>query len=575
MKHSIKYSIILTWTLFAAAALFPQESLKSTEEEYYDFLSLQGITKRPYLNYRTLSDSDWTIMEETVWTEDEAGTITEKTAALLHVWQNNYLGKRRFINRNKKLSWKIYGPDWYNSFNTAAPYGQNDGALWQGRGYNTTLSAGARFEAYGLEATLKPQISFSQNMAFDIIEPHSAYKNPAFTGKAGSYGYYGLAYIDAPQRLGNKPFFIFDWGDTEIRYTWKNLTVGFGTQTIWLGSAKLNPIIHSNNAASYPKLDLGLRRTSVYLPKLGWYLGDFEVRGWWGQLSESDWFDNDDSNNKNLIAGFSAAWAPPYLTGFSIGVNRTMLSRWNNLGSYGLFKIYNPKMSTDAGTDESDQRFSLVLDYLMPKVGFEVYFEWARNDHSPNSDYVFRYPFHSQAWTFGAQKAFELPNELKLQVLLELTFLETSADYDRLINWSSSFYVHHRIIQGHTNRGQWLGAGIGTGGNSQYLGVRLYYKRGSADFFIQRRNPDLDYTMYIDSERYKSEYENSNFIAEANIRAHLSVGLAAEYFVLSQLSLTGVYIFTNERNPLNKANEDKSSKHRFNNTLQLGVKYRI
>ncbi len=181
----------------------------------------------------------------------------------------------------------------------------------------------------------------------------------------------------------------------------------------------------------------------------------------------------------------------------------------------------------------------------------------------------------SQAWTFGAQKAFELPKELKLQVLLELTFLETSADYDRLINWSSSFYVHHRIIQGHTNRGQWLGAGIGTGGNSQYLGFRLYHKRGSADFFMQRRNPDLDYTMYIDSERYKSEYENSNFIAEANIRAHLSVGLAAEYFALPQLSLTGAYIFTDERNPLNQSNADKSSKHRFNNTIKLGAKYRF
>ena len=150
------------WILFAAASLFPQEALKSTEEDYYDFLSLQGLTKRPYLNYRTLSDSDWNIMEETVQIENDDGTVTEKTSAKPHVWQHNYLGKRCYINGNKKLSWKIYGPDWYNSFNTAAPYGQNDGALWQGRGYNTSLTAGARFEAYGLELTLKPQISFSQ-----------------------------------------------------------------------------------------------------------------------------------------------------------------------------------------------------------------------------------------------------------------------------------------------------------------------------------------------------------------------------------------------------------------------------
>ena len=59
-----------TFILFFPLAfyIFSQESLKSAEEEYYDFLSLQGITSRPYLNYRTLSDSDWTIMEETVRT---------------------------------------------------------------------------------------------------------------------------------------------------------------------------------------------------------------------------------------------------------------------------------------------------------------------------------------------------------------------------------------------------------------------------------------------------------------------------------------------------------------------------
>ena len=564
---SYKYFCAGLLAFASVFSVFSQEALKSTEEEYYDFLALQGITKRPYLNYRTLSDSDWSFIKSSV--------AEEESADISHVWQNNYLGKKRFINGNKKLAWKIYGPEWYNSFNTAAPYGQNDSALWQGRGYNTSLTGGARFEAYGVEMTLKPQLSFSQNMAFDIIEPHKDYKNSAFAGKAGSYGYYGIPSIDVPQRFGDKPFFTFDWGDTEIRYTWKNLTVGFGTQTIWLGPAKLNPIIHSNNVPSYPKFDLGLRRTSVYLPKLGWYLGDFELRGWWGQLTESDWFDNNDSNNKNLIAGFSAAWAPPYLTGFSIGVNRTMLSHWNDIGAYSLFKIYNPKMSTDAGSDENDQRFSLVFDYLLPKAGFEVYLEWARNDFSPNLDFIIRYPFHSQAWTFGTQKAFELPKELKLQILLELTFLETSADYDRLINWSSTFYAHHQIIQGYTNRGQWLGAGIGTGGNSQYLGIRLYHKQGSVDFFVQRRNPDLDYTMYIDSKRYKTEYENGNFIAEANIRAHFTFGLVAEYFILPQLSITGAYIFTDERNPLNKANENHSSKHRFNNTIQLRLKYRI
>ena len=208
-------------------SIFSQEALKSTEEEYYDFLALQGITKRPYLNYRTLSDSDWTFIDDGTDTEENA--VADKNVDTAHVWQNNYLGKRRFINGNKKLAWKIYGPEWYNSFNTAAPYGQNDGALWQGRGYNTSLTGGARFEAYGVELTLKPQLSFSQNMAFDMLP--SAYVNEY--GYFWRYNYlHNNSGIDWPQRFGDKPFFTFDWGDTEIRYTWKNLTIGFGTQNV-------------------------------------------------------------------------------------------------------------------------------------------------------------------------------------------------------------------------------------------------------------------------------------------------------------------------------------------------------
>ena len=59
-----KNQFICTILFSLSFALFSQEALKSIEEEYYDFLSLQGITERPYLNYRTLSDSEWNIKEE-------------------------------------------------------------------------------------------------------------------------------------------------------------------------------------------------------------------------------------------------------------------------------------------------------------------------------------------------------------------------------------------------------------------------------------------------------------------------------------------------------------------------------
>jgi hypothetical protein len=457
--------------------------------------------------------------------------------------------------------------------NTAAPYGQNDGALWQGRGVNAALTGGVRLEAYGVELTFKPQVSLSQNAVCDYIQPN--YSGSDYQGKAAVYGYYGLKHIDAPQRFGDKLFFIWDWGDSEVRYTWRTLTIGFGTQAIWLGPAQLNPILHSNNAASYPKLDLGIRKQAIRIPWLNWYIGDIEVRAWWGYLSESAYFDNDSTNDHNLITGFAIAYGVPFLPGLTIGFNRIMLSKWEAMNYRAIFTLLWPFMDTSSGFDKNDQRASIVFDYSLPIVGLDIYLEWARNDHSPDLDYVLRYPFHSVGYTVGIKKSITINKYLSGEILFEITGLEASQDYDRLINWSSTFYAHHITTQGYTNRGQWLGAGIGTGGNSQYLGFKLYFPKGYGQFFVQRRNPDLDYTWFIDSNQHSDEFKKGNWVAEGNIRLFLDFGLSGLYFITDKLSVSGSFIFRDERNPLNKSKSiiDHSSIHRYNTCFSAMVKY--
>lgn len=571
MKNHISVVVI---SLLFTNLFYSQEALKSIEEDYYDFLSLNSLVERPTIGYRTLSDSTWAIKQD------------QNGKNFSHIWQDNNLGTKKNLWHTERLpenlftkgfyhglKMKVYGPEWFNSYNTKAPYGQNDGALWQGKGYNTSFAAGVRLEGFGFEGTFKPQISFSQNKAFDYISPN--YSGSNFTGKAEEYGYYGVKSVDAPQRFGKNPFWTYDWGDTEIRYTWYTFTMGFGTQVIWLGPAQINPIIHSNNAPSYPKFDFGLRKTQMYLPYFNLYIGDIETRLWWGKLTESDYFDNDDSNNENLMTGLSINYAfPGLLQGFSMGVNRTMLSHWNDRNTYTMLGIFVPGISnlTSGGKDDSDQRFSVTFDYLIEKVGFEIYYEWARNDFSPNMDFIIRYPFHTQGWTFGIKKAFDLSYELKLAILLEISNLECSADYDRLINWFSTFYAHHKITQGYTNRGQWLGAGMGTGGNSQYLGVNLLHKKGKLSVFAQRQNPDMDYSIYIDAKKDAENIANGQFNAEGNIRCLLSFGISANYFFNQNLQFNAKYVFTDERNPLNKSDAKRKSMHRYNNTVQIGTK---
>jgi hypothetical protein len=457
--------------LIVTLDLYSQEALLSPNEVYYDFLNLGGYIERPYLNYRTLSDSTW---------DDNNNTNT--------IWSNVNLGRKKSIN--DEISYKIFGPELFTSYNTAYPYGQNDSTLWQGKGFNMLFNAGARLELYGFELTLRPEIAFSQNRSFDLMPPSSYYST---WKEASQYGHYGIAYVDAPQRFGDNPYYEFSWGDSEIRYSWKTLTIGFGTQNIWLGPAKINPILLSNNAPPWPKLDFGLRKQAITIRNI--YFGDIETRIFGGMLSESDFFDDDDSNDHNLITGFSLSYSFPWvLKGFTIGYNRVMLSKWDNMDYQQLTTLLIP-FFTESGYDEADQRSSITFNYLFSKVGFELYFEWARNDASGSINGLLKNPFHTQSYTFGARKNLLFTSTLQGELLLEISNLESSRDYE-LAPYPTSFYVHHIVTQGHTNRGQWLGAGMGTGGNSQYLGLKLFYYKGYATVFINRQNPDKDYLWF-------------------------------------------------------------------------------
>ncbi len=558
-----KMLLISLGLISMATSLFSQEALKSTEEEYYDFLSLTGVTERPTLGYRTLSDSQWKFIEKESPVLDADGKplldengnpVMEKTLPE-HVWQGNNLGTKRTLWRSEhqggnwftrgfdhSIKFKAYGPEWYNSFNTAAPYGQNDGALWQGKGYNTSLTGGARLEAYGFEVTIKPQVSFSQNLGFDIM-PNHVYDS--------EYSYFQPG-IDLPQRFGDKPFWTFDWGDTEIRWTWRNLTVGFGHQAPWLGPAWLNPMLGSNNAATYPKLDIGLRKTAIYLPKLGWHIGDIEGRIWVGRLEESKYFDNNPDNDYRMLNAISLSFAPAFIPGLTVGVNRIFLTDWSahNLKYVGrLFTLSRSNGSQEGTGEDEDQKVALFANWVFPRVGFEVYGEIGFDDFTSNSA---TNPFHTAIYTIGAKQNIPVfqfiqkyTGSLRSELILEFNNFEMSQDFQ--LQWEyTGYYSHSAISQGYTNKGQILGAGFGYHGNNQFIGYKIYYKRGSILFFFHRSSPENNYVLNKAVRADASEPSEINKKYYAQYRTYRTWGFRWSHFVtknfLASFNFTRMYI---------------------------------
>ena len=486
---------------------------------------MQGLTERPALNYRTLSDSVWNV-----------------NAEAKHPWQGNNPGAWHPIFGDFRL--RSYGPELFMSGNTTEPYGQNDGVLWQGRGFNALLKGGARFEGYGVELTLLPHFAFSQNAPFDIMKPEMS--GPEYEGKADTYGYFWNR-VDAPQCFGDKAFFDWDFGDSEIRYTWRTLTAGFGTQAIWLGPSYLNSMLHSNNAPAYPKFDIGLRRQRVTIPWVNWYIGDIEARLWVGQLTESYYFDNDVTNDHTMIHGFTFAYAPSFLPGLTLFANRVCLVPW----AWENLKFILPK---DENTIE-DQKSSFGVSWVFPQAGVEVYGELGIDDFIPNGfsfppkfthGYI-RYPFHTMMYTAGFKKVISVRPDRDVygELFFEWNSMEMSQDFQ--FQWPYSPYFHYPIIHGYTNKGQWLGAGTGWGGNSQYLGFKLYYPKGSSTIFMHRNNPDNNYiyskAVYASASR---ELEENFFTA---FKANLAVGIDTRYFITNAFILGGGLIYNFIVNP--------------------------
>lgn len=560
------FAVILGITVFLSAfmPLASQEVLKSSEEEYYDFLSIQGLAERPTLNYRTLSDSEW--------------TLTGEAAEGNHVWAGNNLGSRFTLWQaedpadncflrgiDQSVTMKVYGPEWFNSFNTAAPYGQNDGALWQGKGYNTSLTAGIRFEAYGFEATFKPQLSFSQNLDFDIMPS-------AYDSEYGYFwGYSKNVGIDAPQRFGDDPFFTFDWGDTEIRWSWHSFTVGFGTQSIWLGPAYLNPVLHSNNAASYPKFDIGLRKTAVTIPGLNWYIGDIEARIWTGRLTESDYFDNDDSNNHNMIHGLMFSYSPSFLPGLTLGANRVCLVKWDWENLKYIWPAAENTHVGEYGAGE-DQKMSLTADWVFPQVGLEIYGELGIDDFVLNGfpiGYI-RYPLHTMTYTVGLAKTIPVKPSRNIYGVIHFEWNNTEMSQDFQLQWPYNFGFHYQVTQGYTNRGQWLGSGIGYGGNSQYLDFTLYYPKGNFRIFITRNNPDNNYiySKSIETGANADNLEEKYFTAW---KANFIIGAETFYFITSSFSISGGLGY----NLIINSQYQNTSEKEHNFIFNFGLKYSL
>ncbi len=497
---------IFVGLIFVSAAL-PAQHVTYVESVWDDLLedaSVIGGAERPYINVRTLATTRWTFEENPDLPYD------------------GFLPSSRPLASSGSVAlYALPGVAWM-SYNSAYPSGGNDGAAWQGRGVNASSTAGVRVEAPYVSATLAPTFWTAQNLGFDLV--------PSAT--SSEFGYF-TSNIDLYQRPGDDPLAEFAWGESEIRVGGKVVSIGFGTTSVRLGPAQANPIMLSENAAGFPRLDLLLRPTETRI-------GTFETLAFWGRLDESEYFDDDADNDHRLITAFSFSYRPSFVAGLTLGFHRTVIANWEDAGAAEAFTIFIPEMDTSLGRDELDQRGSITIDWRFPTVGFNIYGEWARNDYSSNWRNIVRAPGHSQAFTIGGRQAIRGSFPGFFLVSGELTQLILSRDYyiDLGVG-QSGFYTHGTVRQGYTHRGQSIGAAIGTGANAQMAEIEYVFYRGTAGLFVERVARDQDY-IYGDPDAAPKDIRM--------VDVEMRYGSRGVFFVSSNVALDGELSIANTIN---------------------------
>jgi hypothetical protein len=346
--------------------------------------------------------------------------------------------------------------------------------------------------------TFYPVLYHSQNLAYDIA--------PQSVGGANEFGYPytgGLGGgIDWVQRYGSTSYFAFHPGQSELNLKLGKFVTSLSTQNYSVGPSVFNPIILSRQGGGFPHIRIGSEPLNLKIKEVG--LGKFEANFLVGYLKESDYFDNDANNDNSYFNGLFLAYTPPFLKNLTLGFNKALYKQTQRFSAEDLISVIKV-LDTIGPNDQFDQLASATVEWKFPEAGFRAYAEFAYNDFS--GAYKWIEPEHSRAYTIGFEKLTSLKNGDFFNIIYEHTNLSRNHTY--MWRAEPTFYIHSVNLQGYTNQGQLLGAGIGPGSNSDMLSIKYNHKAQTYGIGAQRIENNKDYFVVNIQDRRMHHVEYS------------------------------------------------------------------
>jgi hypothetical protein len=447
---------------------------------------------------------------------------------------------------DRRLEWTIMPAAVLLQSNSAYPRQQQDGLRWAGRGLSASVLTGAAIRWGPVTAALQPTATYQQNDDYTI----RAVTRPELSSYSS---FYHVGIIDWPQRFGSSSFWWIHPGQSFLRVDAFRLKAGFSTENLRWGPGRRNPLLMSDAAGGFPHVFLGTEHpVDLRIASLG-------VEAIWGRLAESNHFDIVATNDTRTFAGIVATLTPKN-SNVTLGLARAYVR--TRPEGFSLFdEIFGPytgvRDNPDIAIQGDNQLLSVFLSWVVPQGGFEVYGEYAREDHWEDALDLMMQLDHSRGYTFGLEKVFTLQGVKLLRVSGEATNLGMAP------TWQSgragpTFYQHSQVVQGYTHRGQLLGAPIGPGSDAQYIAADyltpellagLYYTRVRYDndsyyrffgFEYSNRGHDLEWTLGLRGGHVRGDLQavlDLAYSARYN-RGFVEMGAPGEYRRENNISIS-------------------------------------
>ena len=444
--------------LFAQVGVAPSEVFVNSEtENYLRLLQARGKVAHYPWSLRALSPH-------------EIDRLLPPDTA--HPWADKF---RAPDTLETGLRWTWVRPAASAVFNSAFPYGSNDGPVWAGRGLTTAVQAGAALRVGPLSVTIAPIAFRAENADFELADVE-----PADAG-TGYEDWRNPSLIDLPQRFGSGAHVGVDPGESTARLDILGGAIGVSTASQHWGPATQFPLILGNNAPGFLHGFLG---TSTPV-NVG--IGRIHGRVVWGVLNQSEYSPVEGVASRRFMSGLVAVFTPKGLDGLELGGARFFHTSWSEAGLdasnvlkpfEGFWRLgLKPALSVgDSLSDRDNQIASVFGRWVFAGSGFEVYGEFSRDDHSYNLRHFLLEPDYDSGYMVGFRKVWQPAPARMLALRGEVVDARLSHLSEAVVQ--EPIYTHFWTRQGHTQRGQIIGSPAAYGGAGAALAVDAFYPGG-------------------------------------------------------------------------------------------------